>query len=246
MQTLQAMPLSRPADPRAPTRRLAAITLATLVLLLAWDAAGLDLPLAAWFGSASGFALRDNWLLADLLHQGGRFVSWAAACWLTVGLWWPAGGLERIDLAGRLQLASTVLLAVLAVAALKSFSRTSCPWDLAAFGRSARYLSHWAFAGDGGPGRCFPAGHASSGFAFIGGWFVFRERAPRVALAWLAGALTAGLVFGIAQQMRGAHFMSHTLWTAWLCWTLAWLADLAWRQARRRAVPAADSILTAW
>ena len=26
-------------------------------------------------------------------------------------------------------------------------------------------------------------------------------------------------LLGLAQQMRGAHFMSHTLWTAWLCWT---------------------------
>ena len=32
---------------------------------------------------------------------------------------------------------------------------------------------------------------------------------------------------GLAQQMRGAHFMSHTLWTGWLCWTAGWLFDLA-------------------
>lgn len=233
-------------DTRHVARRLAAVTFATLALLLVWDAGGLDLPLETWFGSSAGFALRDNWLLSDLLHQGGRLASWAAACWLTVGLWWPAGGLQRIEFLERLQFASTVLIAVLAVGALKNFSRTSCPWDLADFGRSAHYLSHWSLASDGGPGRCFPAGHASSGFAFIAGWFAFREHAPRIARAWLIGSLAAGLVFGVAQQIRGAHFMSHTLWTAWLCWTVAWLADLAWQRVRRRSGPEPDSILTAW
>lgn len=224
-----------PARPPAGTRRLALVTVATLGLLLAWDASRLDLPLAAWSGSPSGFALREHWLLSEVLHQGGRFASWAVACWLTAGLWWPTGCLQRIEAAERLQLAGSVLLAVLLVAALKTVSRTSCPWDLAAFGRSARYLSHWALAADGGPGRCFPAGHASSGFAFIGGYFAFRGRAPRLARAWLAGALAAGLVLGIAQQLRGAHFLSHTAWTAWLCWTLAWSVDLVGHAVRRRS-----------
>lgn len=22
-------------------------------------------------------------------------------------------------------------------------------------------------------------------------------------------------------QLRGAHYLSHTLWSAWLCWTIA-------------------------
>ena len=39
--------------------------------------------------------------------------------------------------------------------------------------------------------------------------------------------MLAGLVFGLAQQIRGAHYMSHTLWTAWLCWTVAAVADAA-------------------
>jgi membrane-associated PAP2 superfamily phosphatase len=35
-----------------------------------------------------------------------------------------------------------------------------------------------------------------------------------------------GFILGISQQMRGAHFMSHTLWTAWLCWTVGWISHL--------------------
>jgi membrane-associated PAP2 superfamily phosphatase len=78
---------------------------------------------------------------------------------------------------------------------------------------------------DGGAGHCFPAGHASSGFAFVGGFFAFRKTDPGIARKWLLAALLAGLVLGIAQQLRGAHFMSHTLWTGFICWTLAFAID---------------------
>lgn len=42
---------------------------------------------------------------------------------------------------------------------------------------------------------------------------------------WLAGALLAGFTLCLAQQVRGAHCMSHTFWTAWLCWAMAALVD---------------------
>ena len=50
---------------------------------------------------------------------------------------------------------------LLAVAALKRHSPTSCPWSLQEFGGHAVYLSHWRWRPDGGPGHCFPSGHAS-------------------------------------------------------------------------------------
>lgn len=95
------------------------------------------------------------------------------------------------------------------------------------FGGVARYASHWTgwIYPDGGSGQCFPAGHATTGFAFVGGFFALRHARPRLARVWLWSALTFGMVLGIGQQLRGAHFMSHTLWTGWLCWMTAWLSD---------------------
>ena len=127
------------------------------------------------------------------------------------------------------------LLSLAVVSITKNLSATSCPWDLAQFGGVARHVSHWALGVlDGGSGRCFPAGHASAGFAFLGGYFALRHKAPTAARWWLAGALLAGFVLGAAQQVRGAHFMSHTLWTGWLCWTTGWLCDLAATALRPR------------
>jgi len=131
----------------------------------------------------------------------------------------------------------TTLLAALAVTALKAASQTSCPWALADFGGVAHYASHWAFQADGGSGHCFPAGHASSGFSFVAGYFAFRRTAPQIARRWLIAALAAGLALGLAQQWRGAHFMSHTLWSAAACWGVAWLLDAVWPRAIATGAP---------
>ncbi|MDF1484611.1 phosphatase PAP2 family protein [Ramlibacter sp. H39-3-26] len=199
---------------------------------------GLDRALAHWFGSSAGFALRDDWFFVHVLHEDARRLGWLLVLALCLGVWWPFGPLRRIGLGERQQLAIGILLSLSVVMLVKSGSRTSCPWDLAEFGGAARYVSHWSLGirdGGGGGGRCFPAGHASAGFSFLAGYFAFRLRAPRIAYAWLACALAAGFGLGLAQQARGAHFMSHTLWTGWLCWTTAWVCSLAGDRLRRRA-----------
>ncbi|MGV8805123.1 MAG: phosphatase PAP2 family protein [Polaromonas sp.] len=203
-------------------------TAASLLLLLLWDASSLDLTLARWFGTASGFPLESHWLWRGLLHDDIHWLPWLVELSLLAALFRPFGTLRQLALARRLQLALGTLVALLVISTLKLHSHTSCPWDLREFGGVATHVSHWAWGvPDGGTGGCFPAGHASAGFAFLGGFFVFRQVLPRTAARWLAGALVVGFIFGLAQQVRGAHYMSHTLWTAWLCWTTAAGLDAA-------------------
>lgn len=212
----------------SPPARLYGVTALALAGLLAWDQSTLDLALAELAGGPQGFALREHWLLTTVLHDGMRRASWLLVLALCAGVWWPLGPLRRLTFARRLQLPATALAAALAVSLLKGASGTSCPWDLAGFGGAAGYVPHWALKPDGGPGHCFPAGHASSGFVFVAGFFAFRSREPRVAMGWLVFALATGLALGIGQQLRGAHFMSHTLWTGWICWAVALLIDRVW------------------
>lgn len=215
--------------------RILAFTVAALALILAWDASGGDLWLARQMGRTSGFALRENFWLTAVLHEGGRAVAWLLWLALLLALRWPPRFMRGLDLAARWQLVLAVLAAVLAINLLKYTSRSSCPWSLREFGGAATYVSHWIWGqGDGGPGHCFPAGHASAGFAFMTGWFVWRRVSPAMARAWLALALAAGLVLGIGQQLRGAHFMSHTLWTAWICWVVGWMMDTVFGMVRAR------------
>jgi membrane-associated PAP2 superfamily phosphatase len=211
-------------------------TLISLALLLLWDAAGLDVVLASWTGTPMGFPWRENWFLAKVMHEGARSLSWVLVIALFLSIRWPAWILRRLSAGERAQLAGTALASVLVVSLLKSGSSTSCPWDLQAFGGAAHHVSHWAWGvRDGGGGHCFPAGHASAGFAYLGGYFAFRRSSPGTARAWLACALAAGLALGLSQQLRGAHYLSHTLWTGWICWVTACTVDAAvqWASHRR-------------
>jgi len=212
----------------APPWRLSILTILALLSLLAWDQSTLDLLLARWAGGSEGFALRENWLLTLVMHDGLRRLSWLLVVGLCAGVWWPFGPLLRLDFSARLKLAVTTLAAALAVSLVKGISPTSCPWDLAGFGGAAHYVPHWRFIADGGPGHCFPAGHASSGFAFVGGYFSFRAVDPRTARLWLGAALASGFLLGLGQQLRGAHFMSHTLWSGLICWLVAMWIDHIW------------------
>jgi len=211
--------------------------------LLAWDASGWDLVGARWVGSPAGFAWRDAWWTSRLLHDGGRWAAWALLLALVWTAWRtpaaPAAAAVGPARAERWRWLGVMLACALAVPALKRFSATSCPWDLAEFGGSAAYVSHWSFGlADGGPGHCFPSGHAVAAFAFFGMYFMWREHDPRRARAWLAGVGLAGLVFGTAQLLRGAHYPGHTLWSAWLCWTISAAAAHLPRLARLRPHPA--------
>lgn len=218
------------------------LALASLLLLLGWDASGLDMALARWFGGPGGFPLRGHWLLTRVLHDAAKALAWGFVLLLCLGVVWPRGPLRALPFARRLQLPATALAASLVIFLLKSASATSCPWDITEFGGAAQHLSHWTgwFVADGGGGHCFPAGHATTGFAFVGGYFALRRQMPRIAWAWLVVALITGFALGAGQQLRGAHFISHTLWTAWVCWMVAWLTEpIFGGMANRQATPLA-------
>jgi membrane-associated PAP2 superfamily phosphatase len=77
-----------------------------------------------------------------------------------------------------------LLLCLAMVPTLKQFSTASCPYELSLFGGVATYVPHWRpGVADGGPGHCFPSGHAVSALAFMGLYFGWRERWPRAGRA---------------------------------------------------------------
>jgi membrane-associated PAP2 superfamily phosphatase len=202
----------------------------TLVLGLAigaWDSSGLDLPSARWFGNAQGFPLRDNYWLTVILHDGARQAGWMVLIALAALLWRPWGpfkALQHLSTPQRWGLWLSIVAAILAVSVVKGFSHTSCPWDLQFFGGKLPLVSHWDFGmRDGGGGHCFPAGHASTGFAFMAGGFWLLPHQRSWARLWWTLTGLSGLMLGLVQQVRGAHFTSHTLWTAWICWSVGLL-----------------------
>lgn len=209
---------------RAAWQHDAGVAVAALLALLLWDACRLDLALTRWIAAPWGFPWRDSLLASRLLHDGGRALAWGALAVLAWDAWRPlAPGPSRRQ---RLHAVAAVLAGLVLVPLVKRFSATSCPWDLAEFGGRAAYVPHWRLGvTDGGPGHCFPSGHAVAAFAFLAVYALWRHHRPRAARWMLSAVLGLGLMFGWAQWVRGAHFASHTMWSAWLCWVLAALAD---------------------
>ncbi|SFV68763.1 hypothetical protein MNB_SV-14-180 [hydrothermal vent metagenome] len=66
--------------------------------------------------------------------------------------------------------------------------------------------------------RCFPAGHASGGFALLSLFFLFKRRRNRVIA--LGVALTVGWSMGLYKMLIGDHFLSHTVITMILAWLI--------------------------
>jgi membrane-associated PAP2 superfamily phosphatase len=145
-------------------------------------------------------------------------IALAAVLWRP---WGPFKALQRLSTPQRWGLWLSIVAAILAVSLVKGFSHTSC---LQVFGGKLPLVSHWDFGlRDGGGGHCFPAGHASTGFAFMAGGFWLLPHQRSWARLWWTLTGLSGLVLGLVQQVRGAHFTSHTLWTAWICWSVGLL-----------------------
>jgi membrane-associated PAP2 superfamily phosphatase len=208
-------------------------------LTLLWDLGGADLAVMQAIGHPDGFPLRNQWLLSRVLHDAVRQL--ATVFYLLLWVWaaWPDRLARRWILPRRERVTVAVLvgLSLVAVNLIKNASQTSCPWDLQAFGGPAHYVSHWTLGlSDGGGGRCFPGGHASSAYAFLGlclPWLMppaGRDRDRAAGWRWLGFFMLAGLVAGAVQTVRGAHYPSHTLWTLVIC---AGVSLAGWRMAQR-------------
>jgi membrane-associated PAP2 superfamily phosphatase len=203
-----------------------------LLLVLAWDSTSLDSTVAHWYGTSAGFAWKDNALLVNIFHIGIRRACVGIALHCILAIWWPLGPWRRCTRRQRAWLACNIWVCAVGVAALKSVSLTSCPWDLQMFGDKASYVWHFAsklqtaagaVAGvgiDSGPGHCFPSGHASSFFSFFPVFWLIHLYNPCRAWQVLAFVAVFGLMLSWVQVIRGAHFPSHVLWTMWLCWAV--------------------------
>lgn len=191
-----------------------------------------DLRLADfYFDVGSGtFPARRAWWATTLMHEWVKYMLIA----LGVGL----GGLCAYDTARpvscleggrrtrlRLIVLSAVMIPIL-IGLVKKFSFSHCPWDVLAYGGYAPYVRILdAIPLHVDAGNCMPAGHASSGLWLASlGLLWWPKQHGRALLVSLAGLLV-GAALGWVQQMRGAHFLTHTLWSMWMTW--AWVVGLA-------------------
>lgn len=221
--------------------------LLALAAVFAHDS-GLDRVLAGVFydpvrGDFPAHASRILELLGHRLAKDAVTVVWLALLSATLSThawprWQPALTARRSALwSGVIGMA----LGPLIVVGLKGLNSSHCPWDLVEFGGGAELTSNW-FVSAAEAGHCFPGGHAASGFSLVALYFMARalEQAQLARVVLLLGVL-AGAAFSLIRMAQGAHFLSHNLWAAAICWFVAASAfcieDLQRRQVLQRADP---------
>jgi membrane-associated PAP2 superfamily phosphatase len=197
--------------------------LVAALALLALEHSGLDNAVSnLFFHAASGeFPLRYDPLFEIVTHQWAKYVVVLIGCAL-IAAYGLSFTVERLHARRRLLLflSLAMALAPTAVAILKVASSRYCPYDLAEYGGFAPHLGLFDVAAPGlDAGHCFPSGHAAAGFCLLAFYFAgYALDNRRLALAGLWGGLGAGMLLGIARVAQGAHFLSHNLWSALVCW----------------------------
>lgn len=205
-----------------------AIVAGLFAAALLWSAmTGSDeaLARAVFFDAAQGVWIgRHAWWANEFLHTGGRnamrlvgvaaIVAWIASHRL------PRWAPHRAALG---YVATCMVLVPLTVGLLKQVTDVDCPWDLQGFGGSLPVVHWFQDRPDGLPrAACFPGAHSSSAFALFALFFVWVPSRPRLAWAALVGVMVLGALFSLAQQARGAHFLSHDLASALIAWLLCY------------------------
>lgn len=216
---------------------LALAASATLILWLG-QSTDIDLRLADLvFDRAQGiFPLQHAWFAEKFNHVILKaMLSCLAAGAVVLALWdawrpnrhWPPA--RRL---GIRVLAMSAVSVPVVISLLKRASTSHCPWELERYGGTAPYirLLEWMPAGIDA-GHCLPGGHASSALWLVALSAYWWPEQPRKALAVGASMLLFGLGVGFVQQLRGAHFLTHTLWSAWIACAIVMLNySLAKRQ----------------
>ncbi len=201
------------------------LPLPAFLLLSAWLFGGAgDLWIAdhlyAWEGGR--WTWQDAWIARHLLHDGGKNAS--ALMWLAALLGWIGSFFAAGLRAWRRPLGYALLavpLSVLLIAALKARTDMDCPYDLIRYGGKRLYHGLFEANPNAARGRCFPAGNASAGYAWLCLYFMFAAIRPKLRWIGLGIGVAFGLGLGLNQQLRGEHFLAHDVWTAMICWLIA-------------------------
>jgi len=202
---------------------LALLSGSALVLILIGRFTELDLMLADHYYDAATaeFPGREDWFLEFVMHR------LAKALMIALGMVSPLALLadrvsgytllsdDRRRAMWVVALSSVVIPVSISVS--KYFSIHHCPWDLSRYGGFAPYLRIFdALPAGVSAGRCLPAGHASSALWLASACAFWLPARPMRGLQVFAAGLLPGLALGWAQQVRGAHFLTHTLWSLWI------------------------------
>ena len=116
----------------------------------------------------------------------------------------------------------SLMLVPSVIGGLKATTNGACPAQLELYGGDVPYVKAFELMPESFESakkyKCFPAGHASGGFALMSLLFLFYR--PKYQYISIAFAVSTGWIMGIYKMAIGDHFLSHTLTTMTLSWLI--------------------------
>ncbi|MDB5792223.1 MAG: acid phosphatase [Massilia sp.] len=208
---------------RSLRRIYAGLAISALVILCLGRYTDIDLVLAdaAFDLNANVFPWRHAWLTEKFNHV---IIKWI---FLLIGLGFTGlvavdtiHPLKSLNAVNRLRtriVALSALFVPIVISSLKQVSSSHCPWDLLRYGGTQPYIRILDTLPFGAvAGHCLPAGHASSVLWILSLTVYWLPEYSRAARAAASMAIAFGGTVGLLQQLRGAHFLTHTLWSIWI------------------------------
>ena len=204
---------------------MALIPFSLLVLAVNFQYNGFDVWWVSHFYDFQNhiWLYKHHWFFDGIIHTGGQWFDriimliWLVALILS----YFQQGFERYRKSLLYFLCATTLGPLL-VGVGKQLTHMYTPWDLQMFDGKELHIRLLDHVPAGAPiGHAFPAGHASGAYCFFSLYFVLLYYRSPYRFFCFVFAIFLGLVFGLGQQIRGAHFPSHDMFTLAICWYAA-------------------------
>ena len=200
-----------------------ALIISACIILMVGQFSRIDLIIEDYYYDPllKTFPWKNTWFAKDLMHTYVKNLIFGCGFFLYLFLLfdrlkpWP---IISQGLRFRLKfVAIASILIPISISLLKNFSVLHCPWDIDRYNGTAPFLKLLDYVPNGlEHGACFPAGHATTGLWLASLCVFWLPQDTKKALFVFMMGLAGGLILGWVQQMRGAHFLFHTLWSMWI------------------------------
>lgn len=165
----------------------------------------------------------NNTVLKFIFYDGIKRLLIIVAVLLLVGLivGWNRSWMKSYRRGLIIVILSSIAVPLL-VGSLKAVTNIPCPKNLAIFDGVYPHTCVWekypsAFC-QKEKQKCWPAGHASGGFALMSLVYLFHTRRAKVAA--MSSAMVIGWSMGSYKMLIGDHFLSHTVITMIMAWLI--------------------------
>lgn len=199
------------------------LLISALIFVIIAQFTNLDVTIEDYYYDAQAhqFIWKNSWFAKQFIHVYVKnFIIMFGILLIASALFDLVRPIKTMRNWMRIRLRFVALAALLIpsiISSAKQMSVVHCPWDIQRYGGTAPYLKLFdLMPSNVEAGHCFPAGHASTGLWLAAFCVFWLPHHPRKALIVFLAGLSVGFALGWVQQMRGAHFLSHTLWSMWI------------------------------